>query len=287
MNTSTIDSNGPLRAGTVIPDAVSGAGLESGRTEMGNRARKLKRACRDFQALLIGYMIKTMRKSIPKSGLLDDGLGGEIYAEMFDMKVAEALSGSSGFGLDDMLFRQLAPRAFGEDWEKKAGDLKTLNSNVIKYSNNTDGNPYEAFIRASGRKYNIAPTVIRAIIDAESNWDYLAYSDKGAKGLMQLMDSVSDAMGVPDPFNPRQNIEGGTRYLRSLLDRYNGDLKLALAAYNAGPESVDKCNGIPAYPETEEYVGKIMRALGYDLIDPKTRMLKKMNRISDFNRRDN
>jgi soluble lytic murein transglycosylase-like protein len=116
---------------------------------------------------------------------------------------------------------------------------------------------YSQIIHDMSSKYDVEPSLIRAIITVESNWNYNAVSNKGAIGLMQLMPSTAKDMDVSNPFNPEENIEGGTRYLRFLLDKFN-DLPMALAAYNAGPKTVEYYNGIPSITETERYVKKVL-----------------------------
>ncbi len=116
---------------------------------------------------------------------------------------------------------------------------------------------YDNIIRKKSGKYNVEPAIIKAVITAESNWDPRALSKKGAIGLMQLMPATAKEMKITDPYDPEENIEAGTRYLRYLLDRFNGDLDLALAGYNAGPTRVEKAGGIPSILETRMFVKSV------------------------------
>jgi soluble lytic murein transglycosylase len=116
---------------------------------------------------------------------------------------------------------------------------------------------YEGIIEQASSRFGVAPSLIKAIIKTESDFDHKAVSHKGAKGLMQLMPETADAMEVKDPYDPEENIFGGTRYLSRLLARFGG-IKKALAAYNAGPDLVDKYHGIPPIPETQDFVQKVM-----------------------------
>jgi len=115
----------------------------------------------------------------------------------------------------------------------------------------------EVMIREVSARYNVDPALIRAVIETESNWNSKAISRKGALGLMQLVPGTARQLGVDNAFDPKQNLDGGVRYLHSLLERYNGDLDRALAAYNAGPGAVDRARGVPRYRETREYVQKV------------------------------
>lgn len=118
---------------------------------------------------------------------------------------------------------------------------------------------YDSAVAEKARLNNIDPQLVRAVIRAESNWNPNAVSPKGALGLMQLMPSTASLMGVANPFDPFENIDGGVRYLKDLINRFNGNLVLALAAYNAGPKLVEKKGAIPSIPETVAYVKRVMR----------------------------
>ena len=129
---------------------------------------------------------------------------------------------------------------------------------VISENKTRSKKDYDRIITGKSSKYKIEPAIIRAVITAESNWNPVAVSNRGAIGLMQLMPSTAKDMQVVNPFDPEENIEGGARYLRHLLNRFNGDIELALAAYNAGPARVEKSGGIPPIPETEKFVKKVL-----------------------------
>ncbi len=118
---------------------------------------------------------------------------------------------------------------------------------------------YKSIIEQASNLYNVEPSLIKAMIKAESAFDPKAVSHKGAQGLMQLMPSTADLMRVNDPFDPTDNIFGGTKYLRGLLDRFGQNMELAVAAYNAGPEAVARNNGIPPYQETQTFVRRVIR----------------------------
>ncbi len=115
-----------------------------------------------------------------------------------------------------------------------------------------------ALAQGQGSIWGVDPKLITAVIANESGFNANATSKVGAQGLMQLMPATARALGVSDPFDPTQNVAGGTRYLRGLLDRFHGDTKLAIAAYNAGPGAVEKYGGVPPYPETQNYVQNVL-----------------------------
>lgn len=118
---------------------------------------------------------------------------------------------------------------------------------------------YDDIIKKAHKKYGVEFSLIKAVIKVESGFNPTAVSKRGAKGLMQIMPDNFQTLSVKDPFNPSQNIMGGTLYLQRLLKRYQYKLPLALAAYNAGPDAVDKHKRIPPYRETQDYVRKVMK----------------------------
>lgn len=120
---------------------------------------------------------------------------------------------------------------------------------------------YRDIIRTQARTYGLEEALVKAVIKAESNYNPQSLSNKGAQGLMQLIPDTARLMNVRDPFDPAENIRGGSNYLRLMLDRFNGNLDLALAAYNAGPNAVIRHGGIPPYTETREYVQRVRRYL--------------------------
>ena len=116
-------------------------------------------------------------------------------------------------------------------------------------------------VRESSEREGVANTLVRAVIAQESAAYPCAVSAKGARGLMQLMPQVGEHLGVTNAFDPQQNVAAGTKLLKQLMDRYNGDVRLALSAYNAGPARVDQAGGVPAIPETQHYVETILQHL--------------------------
>jgi soluble lytic murein transglycosylase-like protein len=117
---------------------------------------------------------------------------------------------------------------------------------------------WDTHIFETATRYGIEPALVKAIIHTESFFNPYAVSPKGAEGLMQLMPATALMLEVGDSFNPMQNIDGGVRYLRSMLDRFNGNVQLSLAAYNAGPTAVAKYSGIPPFAETRNYVQRVL-----------------------------
>jgi len=136
-------------------------------------------------------------------------------------------------------------------------DSQMSNLNYSPSSNNN----FDDFINNAAKKYKLSPAIIKSIIKVESNFNPQALSKAGAQGLMQLMPNTAKILNVENVWNPEENIEGGSKYLRQLLDQFDNNLSLSLAAYNAGPGNVNRYGGIPPFTETQNYVKKVLENL--------------------------
>ncbi|HHI02407.1 MAG TPA: hypothetical protein ENL22_02665 [candidate division Zixibacteria bacterium] len=256
--------------------------------------KRLFKAAKELESLFLYQLLKTMRQTIPKSELsgdygLGEGLGKDIYTQIFDQELAMKMAGTGDRSMASQLYKSLEKvleRQFESEQTEKVNLNKSLpqrsylkvktetpngidiqkpqpTANNIKVSKGE----YDSIIKQVSEKYRLNPNLVAAVIKAESNGDPRAVSSAGAKGLMQLIDSTASDMGVRDVFDPRENIEGGVRYLRQMINRF-GDIKKALAAYNAGPEAVKRHEGVPPYRETRQYVEKVLENLtGQKLYD--------------------
>lgn len=141
--------------------------------------------------------------------------------------------------------------------DKEKNNIKPTATSAKQHAISADGN-INNMIERSARKYGVDPKLVNAVAKTESNYLANAVSEAGAVGIMQLMPETAASLGVNDIYNPRDNIEGGTKYIKQLLNTFDGDVPKAVAAYNAGPQAVKKYNGIPPYSETKNYVKKVL-----------------------------
>ncbi|MGB7844415.1 MAG: lytic transglycosylase domain-containing protein [Candidatus Acidiferrum sp.] len=167
-----------------------------------------------------------------------------------------------------------------------AGEMSFMGKNRPAVTLDRDG--AEKLVREAAERHHVDPALVRAVIETESNWNPAARSHKGASGLMQLIPTTAMRFGVNDAFNPKQNVDAGVRYLKLLLERYNGNLDLALAAYNAGEGAVDRAHGIPGYRETRNYVQRVQDAYfrpGSGRLDNAYTRANPIHRVVDANGR--
>jgi len=269
-------------------DSLKVGGFEKKHLPVGNLPKpeddkKLSEACKDFEALLTQRMLNAMFKSTDFSSQFGDGAGGEFFAEMFTGNIAKEAADKNNFGLAEQMLAQitrkhnLSPDALLKIRELSSSDRLTTHPQVKsvtnepksqmeileKFSTNHNLSPdkisrYDSIIDIQSEKQGVDSALIKAVIKNESNGNHKAVSSAGAKGLMQLMDSTAADLGVDNSFHPEQNIAGGTKYLKMMLEKYDNNLPKAIAAYNAGPGNVDKYKGIPPFAETQAYVKKVM-----------------------------
>lgn len=243
---------------------------------------KAKEAAKGFESLFMYLVLKEMRKAMLENFQNEEqriDFGGDILGDLGYMELTNQLAKSgSGIGIANLIYKHLT----GENLENRVenqnlkeansrsmnlhkpisfskSSVSPLNREINSFSKPDKLSIYEEYITEAAKKYQLKPELIKSVILAESNANRYAISKAGAKGLMQLLDSTANYLGIDNAFEPKQNILGGSRYLRQLLDTFEGNLDLALAAYNAGPGNVYKYGGIPPFPETRAYVARVKK----------------------------
>ena len=220
-------------------------------------SQKLRRAAAGIEGMFLSQLIKVMQSTVPKpkKGLLS---GGDMLGDFAQMELGRVLAERRSIGLADKLAGTLQGRG--------RPSVQTMRSSVpasgsvqrsIPLSRPNAGD-FDHHVQRAARRYGLRAELISAVIKVESSGNPSAWSPRNAKGLMQLTDSTAEMLGVQNIWSPGENIDGGARYLKQLLDRFDGRLELALAAYNAGPTAVARYGGIPPYPETRAYVQRVM-----------------------------
>ncbi|MGC8957536.1 MAG: transglycosylase SLT domain-containing protein [Candidatus Kapaibacteriota bacterium] len=242
----------------------------------------IEKAARNFEGMFMYLVFKGMRKAM-LTNLADDekneDFGGDILTDLSLMEVTNHLvKYGKGTGIANMIYKELTgenlmPKEISvQSLETKAKSFPAVERKISTKNYQYLGkvqplslegriSKYNSIIEDTAKKYNLSPALLKSIIAAESAGNPTAISRAGAKGLMQLIDSTAKYVGVNNVFDPAENIDGGAKYLRQMLDTFDGNLELALAAYNAGPSNVVKYNGVPPYKETQSYILRIKRYL--------------------------
>lgn len=229
---------------------------------------KLAKTARDFESLLTAMMLKSMT-STTEGMFGEESYGGDYFDSIFQQQMAQHISGGKGFGVAGMIYKNITGENMPALSKIKINPFS--NAEKIKLNINVGMpsvspaktsieriNRFDNIINEASKKFGVDKNLIRSVILAESAGKTDALSKANAKGLMQLIDSTAQDMGVENVWNPKENIFGGTKYLSSLLRQYKGDVNLALAGYNAGPGNVNKFKGIPPFEETRNYIARVI-----------------------------
>ena len=248
----------------------------------------LRRVAKKFESLFFGQLIRSMRETVPENGFWGQGGGTKIYRQLHDQQLADRMADSGSLGISEMIVRQLghtvgdettvgaapaigppAPLTAGTAAYRQQGIVGERIADMVRLRHRADAmggaaadtlRRYQKELTRAVDETEVDPALVLAVALRESGGDPDAVSVKGARGLMQLMPGTAREVGVDDPADPGQNLRGGARYLARMLRRYDGDVDLALAAYNAGPGSVDRAGGrVPDFPETQHYVEAVKR----------------------------
>ncbi len=257
---------------------LAGEGKIVGKREMPMAEKaQMAEAARGFEAMFLNMLMKEMKSSVKSLEGDKENLttfGAETLEGYNDMAFADEMSKvGKGMGIAELIFKQLTggdelnsitkfdSTAFDPQGSLKL-DMNNINSEKINQNYNSKVSErlsqYNDLINNAASSNGLNPSIIKAVIAAESAGKENAVSSAGAKGLMQIMDGTAKELGIENVFNPIENIQGGSKYLKNMIDKF-GNIDEGLAAYNAGAANIDKYGGIPPFPETQSYVKKVKK----------------------------
>jgi len=287
-----------LNQAKIFEDKFKNKSLTGKNNSNNDNREEMLEAAQKFEAIFIQKMFDEMMKTTDMTKSFGKGSGGDFFKDMFLINISEDVTKRNPIGLADEIMRQFRGRFDNNndaddignenkirnlaesDYSRKmskisleslnGGKLEGLDPSNLQAPISSHQIPkivfdkvekYNHIIEFNAEKFGVDSALVKAVIKNESNGDYKAESKKGAKGLMQLMDSTAEELGVTNSFDPYQNIQGGVSYLKKMLDMFDNDLEKAIAAYNAGPGNVKKYDGIPPFKETENYVEKVKKSI--------------------------
>jgi len=284
-----------LNLSSLVMDQAVGRAQQTRLNRLGEQADNqetregLQKTAREFEAVFMNTLMRAMRKTIPENKLFNSAGATKYYQQMHDAEIATAMTaGRSSMGIADLIVQQFSANVAPDALPDAESSPKTVSlpqplalrryqsvapvgRHIARMANlrglvAAQGGAmadtlkrFDADIKSAAQSADIDPALLLAVTMEESGGDPLAESPRGALGLMQLMPGTATEVGVSDRTDPGQSLRGGAAYLSRMMRRYQGDLSVALAAYNAGPGNVDAAGGrIPDFPETQRYVSRVL-----------------------------